>query len=154
MRHLRNDEEVGGVYIASADEMSYNNASSGLTADDVQEAIDELATVERTSCNTYPLVIEKTVSPSYWVDFSFNVNRGDIVVVCGASTSTTGAFTVEITGTVTGAYTNKAINHNQVNNATTWHHCRALNNETITFKSYTNTGTTFKAVSANVTKKI
>lgn len=40
------DEEYGGEYIASADDMSYNNASSGLTANDVQGAIDEVAIIE------------------------------------------------------------------------------------------------------------
>ena len=36
------DEEYGGTFATQASEVAYNNTSSGLTADDAQEAIDEL----------------------------------------------------------------------------------------------------------------
>lgn len=36
------DEEYGGTFATQATEVAYDNTQSGLTADDVQEAIDEL----------------------------------------------------------------------------------------------------------------
>ena len=37
------DEEYGGTFATQATDVAYDNTTSGLTADDVQEAIDEVA---------------------------------------------------------------------------------------------------------------
>jgi hypothetical protein len=103
---------------------------------------------------TYPLAVEKQCNANTtWITFSFNVSKGDIYTISGASTATSGAFTRNITGSVSGTIVNDAINHANVNNAKMWGFFEAQNDEVITYTSYTNTATTFKGVGITITQE-
>ena len=166
----------------TAEDVEYDNSASELQATDVQAAIDELeenieeiptdaehlpysstqstkqkideVDAKKIRTFTYPLAIEKQCNANTtWTTFSFNVSKGDIYTISGASTATSGAFTRNITGSVSGTIVNDAINHANVNNAKMWGFFEAQNDEVITFTSYTNTATTFKGVGITITQE-
>lgn len=139
--------DISQVSNADASNLPYSSTQS------TKDKIDEVD-AKKIRTFTYPLVVEKQCNANTtWITFSFNVSKGDIYVISGASTATSGAFTRNITGSVSGTIVNDAINHANVNNAKMWGFFEAQNDEVITYTSYTNTATTFKGVGITITQE-
>lgn len=94
-----------GVPTIDADGVAYDNATSGLTATDVQAAIDEIAASITPSSDGFDLVTEAS---AYSVDPATHSGRGRIVLAGGNATfavaegySAGEAYSIRATGSVT-----------------------------------------------------
>ena len=153
---VANDADLPGVNYNITDAQPVAVNASNLPYSSTQSTKQKIDEVDAKKIRTftYPLVVEKQCNANTtWITFSFNVSKGDIYVISGASTATSGAFTRNITGSVSGTIVNDAINHANVNNAKMWGFFEAQNDEVITYTSYTNTATTFKGVGITITQE-
>ena len=88
-------------------------------------------------------ITDKTVSASTWLNVSFTVQKGSYVVWVLRSSATTGAFTVNIIGSIHGDYIRAQAEHENYNNANIVYEFTAEADEVININSYTNIATTF-----------
>ena len=72
------DEEYGGTFATHATDVAYNNTTSGLTADDVQEAIDEII-VKKNISNDVAITLSPTYSSQLSVSSKTAFKRSGIV---------------------------------------------------------------------------
>lgn len=99
-----------------------------------------------------PVCIEKNTSVETWMSVSFPVSVGDRVCWSGMSTANSGAFTVDVSGSISGVIASEARNHVSYNTIAPIYNLDIHTDETLTITSYTNTATTFKHMNISVYK--
>lgn len=94
---------------------------------------------------TFPIIMNEVIDhEKIYMDFSFNVKVGDIFTWTLLTTAESGAFTIDIEGSVSGKICIDAKDNIMFNNADEVISFKAINNETIKMKSYVNTPTTIR----------
>ena len=97
----------GGGGASSADQVSYDNTDSGLTATNVQDAIDEIHTTDDTQDNTIAELSEENDNQQLEIDYAINTGAKNLLKITASSQTIKGVtFTVNDDQTVTVNGTN------------------------------------------------